>query len=258
MSMSEAVLTGMGREGALLALLLCGHVLGEFVFQTRRMAERKGEVRWLLFHVLELTGVHLLLVLPFLSLRTLPLVLIIGLSHLLVDHLRGLLDTRASRAPALFMLDQSLHLAMLLLVWAVWPSLAEDPGCLYPLVEDRLEAVTSIAVILTAYAFNWNGGAAFVGSVLRRFDLEDAGRQEDEEGDKVAAMGRTIGILERMILLTLVLVGEWGALALVVAAKSIARFKDLEQRRFSEYYLIGTLTSVLVATATGLLVKMLI
>ena len=67
--------------------------------------------------------------------------------------------------------------------------------------------------------------------------------------------GRTIGVLERFILLTLVILGQWGALGFVIAAKSIARFKDLDQRDFSERYLIGTLTSVAVAIASGLAVR---
>lgn len=33
-----------------------------------------------------------------------------------------------------------------------------------------------------------------------------------------------------------------------LAAKSIARFKELEDRAFAEYYLVGTLMSVAVAT----------
>jgi hypothetical protein len=41
----------------------------------------------------------------------------------------------------------------------------------------------------------------------------------------------------------------------VIAAKSIARFKDLDQRDFSERYLIGTLASVAVAIGSGLAVR---
>jgi hypothetical protein len=58
-----------------------------------------------------------------------------------------------------------------------------------------------------------------------------------------------------VILLTLVILGQWGALGFVIAAKSIARFKDLDQRDFSERYLIGTLASVAVAIASGLAVR---
>jgi hypothetical protein len=74
----------------------------------------------------------------------------------------------------------------------------------------------------------------------------------------LAGTGHLIGALERFLALTLALLGQWGALGFIVAAKSIARFKELEDRRFAEYYLVGTLTSIIVATTTGLLVRALL
>ena len=53
--------------------------------------------------------------------------------------------------------------------------------------------------------------------------------------------------------MTLVLAGAEAAIGLVVAAKTLARFKQLDDRQFAEYYLLGTLASVSVALATGLL-----
>ncbi len=65
--------------------------------------------------------------------------------------------------------------------------------------------------------------------------------------------GRIIGNVERLIVLTLVCLGQFGAIGLVVAAKSLARFPLLsESRDFAEYYLIGTLMSMAVAIGTGL------
>ncbi len=67
--------------------------------------------------------------------------------------------------------------------------------------------------------------------------------------------GRAIGVLERAIALTLVLLNQYGALGLVVAAKSLARFKALEDRDFAEYFLIGTLASLLLALLGGLAMR---
>ncbi len=50
----------------------------------------------------------------------------------------------------------------------------------------------------------------------------------------------------------LVLVEAYGAIGFVLAAKSVARFKDLDDRDFSEGYLVGTLTSTSIAVVTGL------
>lgn len=65
--------------------------------------------------------------------------------------------------------------------------------------------------------------------------------------------GATIGVLERMLVLTLVLLGQYAAIALIFAAKSIARFEELKDRQFAEYYLIGTLSSILFAMLVGIL-----
>jgi hypothetical protein len=82
-------------------------------------------------------------------------------------------------------------------------------------------------------------------------------RREDDRttGAVDVARGRAIGVLERAMALTLVLLGQYGALGLVVAAKSLARFKALEDREFAEYFLVGTLASLLLALVAGLAVK---
>jgi hypothetical protein len=56
----------------------------------------------------------------------------------------------------------------------------------------------------------------------------------------------------------MVLLGYWSALGFVIAAKSIARFKELDEKGFADYYLIGTLASVLVALLSGVTVNLLL
>lgn len=67
--------------------------------------------------------------------------------------------------------------------------------------------------------------------------------------------GRVIGILERYFVLILLLAGsDYGAIAVILAAKGFARFKQLDRREFAEYVLIGTLASTLSAVLTATLV----
>ncbi len=63
--------------------------------------------------------------------------------------------------------------------------------------------------------------------------------------------GRIIGILERLIIFFFVIVGQFAAVGFVIAAKSIVRYRELEDRNFAEYVLIGTLLSSLLAILTG-------
>jgi len=68
-------------------------------------------------------------------------------------------------------------------------------------------------------------------------------------------IGATIGALERLLIVAFVLVGAEAAVGFVIAAKTIARFKQLDDRGFAEYYLLGTLGSVSVALGTAIIAK---
>lgn len=57
--------------------------------------------------------------------------------------------------------------------------------------------------------------------------------------------GRAIGILERYLIIVFSAVGAPTAIGLVFAAKSVSRLKDFEDHVFVEYFLIGSLTSLL-------------
>jgi hypothetical protein len=67
-----------------------------------------------------------------------------------------------------------------------------------------------------------------------------------------ARVGSTIGILERILIVVFVLTGTDVAIGFVVAAKTLARFRLLDDRAFAEYYLLGTLASVAVAIVSAL------
>ena len=70
--------------------------------------------------------------------------------------------------------------------------------------------------------------------------------------------GRVIGILERIIIYVAVLTDQIAAIGLVLAVKGLARFKEMDDRPFAEYVLVGTLLSLLLAFSVALLVKSLI
>ena len=70
-----------------------------------------------------------------------------------------------------------------------------------------------------------------------------------------ARVGATIGVLERILIVVFVLTGSEAAVGFVVAAKTLARFRLLDDRAFAEYYLLGTLASVAVAIVSGLIAR---
>lgn len=70
------------------------------------------------------------------------------------------------------------------------------------------------------------------------------------------ARGRVIGYLERTIVFLLVLAGELAAVGFVIVAKGIARFQQLDDRDFAEYFLIGTLLSIVVAALAAVVFRL--
>lgn len=69
--------------------------------------------------------------------------------------------------------------------------------------------------------------------------------------------GKIIGYVERLLIILLTMVSAYSAIAFIVAAKSIARFKQLDDRNWAEYFLLGTLTSILLGVLIGLFAKQL-
>jgi len=233
--------------GLICSLLCAGHLLADFVFQSRAMVEgKRQELRWLLAHGLEVLLVQALVLLPFCpGLRAGLAVTVIALTHVGIDALKVRVERRFGRRLLWFVLDQLLHGAVLAAA-AVW--ILSSGVDLSRFAPRRLEP---LAWTVGLYAFNVNGGSAIVTAVLE-------GMRASSQPAPGARAGRVIGILERMAMLTLVWLGEWSALGFVLAAKSVARFKELENREFAEAYLVGTLTSFLVAGASGLLLRSLL
>ena len=67
----------------------------------------------------------------------------------------------------------------------------------------------------------------------------------DSSADGAFSAGRLIGWLERLVLAAGLLSNSWEILAAVIALKTVARFKELDQRDFAEYFLVGSLFSIL-------------
>ena len=89
--------------------------------------------------------------------------------------------------------------------------------------------------------------------------LEKINSNEFEEsvGDFIKS-GPHVGWIERFILFTFLVSGNPAPAALVVTAKSLARFPEIQQaeKLVGDYYLVGTLTSVAVALITSSITRM--
>jgi hypothetical protein len=225
--------------------------VGDFLLQPAWIIERKRRASVLLLHVTIVTVAHLLMLGPFLSGAVVLAVLGVGAAHFVIDFVKIRRGKGGPGGLGLFVGDQAAHLATVLAAVALVSAVAE------PAPHLSGEAVVwwaTVAVVAGAFGFAWTGGDAIVQAALATasatLEAEDRGQGGAEDG--VPGSGRLIGILERTIALGFIVLGQWAAIVLLVAVKSIARFEALKERRFAEYHLIGTLTSFLVAIVAGL------
>src|SRR5690606_4953556 len=67
--------------------------------------------------------------------------------------------------------------------------------------------------------------------------------------------GKVIGILERILTLTFIIVSQYSAVGFLIAAKSILRYGDNETLK-TEYVLIGTMLSFGIAVIAGIVIDL--
>ncbi|MFS4418338.1 DUF3307 domain-containing protein [Maribacter sp. 2307ULW6-5] len=222
--------------------LLLAHLLADFLLQPKKWVlhreSRKIASRYLYLHIL----VHFALYMIVLwDLGHYGLALVIALSHGAIDTAKSYVQPLFKRDTALFFLDQMLHLAVLYGV-AYHQQL---PGHL----------VQGLAVLdwplVTALFFVTVPAAVIMGKLL-----EGMSDQIETDHRSLNNAGRYIGILERLFVFMFVVLGQWGGIGLLITAKSVFRFNDLKERnnrKLTEYILIGTLVSFGLAMLSGLL-----
>jgi len=116
----------------------------------------------------------------------------------------------------------------------------------------------NILTILCGFIFIIKEGTIIIRLVLARMGavpkrIDKPKNKDNKEYDR----GKLIGILERVLIYFLVLVNQVAAIAIIIALKSLARFKELDDKNFAEYFLIGSLLSICVAIVPAFIVKIL-
>ena len=242
----------------ILALLLA-HVLGDFPFQTTRMVKAKGTGarRALLDHLSVHLACSVLLLTLFTTVPILRGITLLSLTILIAGH--ALLDLGKSRIirrrPAsdgwlLFVADQTAHVVVVIAAAALLPEVVYQAGSLttaWQGVRNR--------VLVEAFVF---ATVVFPIGYLIRYLLAPLGKKLDgSEQSGLENAGLILGWIERALLLLAFSKGSFEAIALILGAKSVARFPDFKKRAFAEYFLIGTLLSISFAGLGAFVLKIL-
>ena len=81
-------------------------------------------------------------------------------------------------------------------------------------------------------------------------------RWKPEEDNPKDRMGAFIGTLERLLTILLVGLQSYTAVGFIITMKSIARYEKVQkEKEFAEYFLAGTMLSILCALILGLIVQ---
>lgn len=153
-----------------------------------------------------------------------------------------------------FLIDQIFHLFILLLAWLY---LTENFNSIIPFFETLFNSQNALILILGYLIIIFPFGF-IIGKATLHWQKEI---EKDDKINSLEKAGRTIGIFERILVLTFVLTNNIAAIGFLIAAKSILRFSDKGQsggRKQTEYVLIGTLMSFALTIVVGYLMNLFI
>jgi hypothetical protein len=226
----------------LIIQLLIAHVIGDFVLQPSKWVEdkniKKHKSKYLYFHGL----VHLvaLVILLKFNWSYWPYIIFIIFSHMIIDVIKLNLIHKINDS-ILFTLDQVLHMIIIsIVVYLEYP---------YKLDIEKIYSKESLFLILAILT------VTSVSSIIMKMIMGKWELKEDNSNDSLKSAGLYIGILERLFVFGFIILNQWGAIGLLIAAKSVFRFGDLSRakdRKLTEYMLIGSLISFGLSILVGI------
>lgn len=272
-----------------LAVLILAHLLADFILQPAslialkqsRNTPRKFWNSGVFWHSLVHLAVSttLLVLWGLWTKSALLAVVCIFAAHYLIDRFKFLWKP----GTWVFILDQVLHIVCIYLILLAF-GLAASPVPLVGLAvsfgQHNLPLSLSSKLALGAMCvigLVWVSGHLvknILGSLrLRSFDSlkKPAGENsaagleklptlaEDKNGQPAeASTGMYIGYLERLLVGVFMVSGIYTGLGLLGTLKTLARFKQLENREITEYFILGTMLSMLLGMLFGALLRFII
>lgn len=226
--------------------MFLAHLVGDYVLQWDSLAQWKArEFRGVAVHSLILFLVTFAFALPFPPMWWSG-VLIIGGSHFLIDSLQFF--HKAQIPPLLrFSLDQLTHMAIIILAlvaggyleWGhIWSGVLQSAN------------ETPLLTTATAYAF-----ITMPAWVLLKYVAYAAAK--DKAPNFLAGPNKFVGIAERLIIVTLVMFGQFLLVPLVALPHVVLAWPQLTQGRAKAAYAIELVAGVVLAVGVGVVLLLL-
>ena len=171
-----------------------------------------------------------------------PVALFIFITHTLIDAWKSYKPEKAKY----FLIDQLLHILMISVCWCFVFYHNESIIQIW----NRTHIANDTWAIITAVIFLTSPAGITIGQLTKVW------RDKIDNPASLANAGKWIGMIERIIVLILVMVGQFSAISLLIAAKGIIRFNEKDRPEVkTEYLVIGTLMSIGIAIITGITLK---
>jgi Protein of unknown function (DUF3307) len=229
-------------QGNLLVRIMIAHLISDFLLQNKKMVESK---KWFTIHML----IHITIVFASTIIMTQnwSLSLIITVIHYLIDGLKKEIERKKVVSELfLFLIDQSIHIITIVLIWTfyfnIWEALVK--AIMFPFI------IFKISLIILGYLFIMEPISHII-----RYTTKSMIQSTFEDSIENQHGGKRIGIFERIIILTFVLLGQYAAIGFLITGKSIIRYADKNSDLKSEYVLVGTMMSYAFAILTGVLIN---
>ncbi|WP_336018129.1 DUF3307 domain-containing protein [Fusobacterium polymorphum] len=238
----------------IVAILISIHLLADFLFQTSAYSEKKRKkLKPLLLHCFIYFIVFEILLLPILQFKKAFLLgMIISVLHFLINFIKNKLEKSFPQRRLqiwIFSINQLIHFALLIGMNYIF-NLENSVSNLYIKLQEY-ENFKIIILYIFVFSIIFEPASVFIRKLFTSISPKTSPKENLEE----LKAGNIIGKLERIIIAILLLNNQFGVIGFVLTAKSIARFKQMENRDFAEKYLIGTLTSFLIVLVTVLILK---
>ncbi len=225
----------------LILLQILAHLLSDFYFQWDKMVadkvKKNVKSKYLYLHIL-ITFVFSWLF--SFQLHFYWAALIIAVFHWGLDVVKSYFETKKYLKKYLFFIDQAIHI--ITIVFVVFLFDKYDSINLPEFINH-----SKILAIVTGFVFILTPVNYFIKAIFEAFDIKLPKKNDLKNA------GKLIGNTERILILFFILVGEYGAIGFLLAAKSILRYNEKDENfpNKTEYVLAGTLLSFAFAILTG-------
>jgi hypothetical protein len=239
-------------------ILLFVHIVGDFYLQTENMAEKKKtHFSYLGLHFLSIILLTIASVFAFYKKEMLWYLAAFILSHILIDTIKYIITSKMANkntSARLYWVDQMLHIAVILIIsiiyrannplldtWHIFSFSGKFP-------RDIAKYILIVLMILKPTNITFRELFSHIKPNSRDVNddfnnLKIVGVSIKEETYNI---GKLVGNMERLLVVILLSLGQYTAIGLVFTAKSITRYEKITKDKvFAEYYLLGTLFSML-------------